>query len=192
MVPRRAREPELLDLIDSRPKTTYIGPLWRVVRDGRDPMQSSRAGGRWNMEETDALYTSLDANGAVAEIHFRWFQVEPVPPSRIQAKLHELTIEISNVVRFETLEELIPFGVDVSQYSSLNYLRTREIGDAAQFLGVKALIAPNARWPCLNLVVYDIDLDSLRMKDAHLIDWDKWRAETRVIRRSQGDASETA
>ncbi|HLY03085.1 MAG TPA: RES family NAD+ phosphorylase [Candidatus Cybelea sp.] len=178
-------------MIDSRPRTTYRGRIWRVVREGRDPMQFSRAGGRWTLEETDALYTSLDANGAVAEIHFRWWQVEPVPPSRIQAKLHELTIEISDVVRFDILDELVPLGVNVKEYSSLNYQRTREIGEATKFLGANALIAPNARWPCLNLIAYSLkNLDSLQILDAHLVDWDKWRAETRLIRRTKAGARE--
>lgn len=154
-------------------------------------MQFSRAGGRWNLQETDALYTSLDANGAVAEIHFRWWQVEPVPPSRVQAKLHELTIDLHDVIRFDSLDELAPFGVDANEYATLNYNRTREIGDAAQFLGVKALIAPSARWPCLNLVIYDLkDLDDLKLQNEQLIDWEKWRKETRVIRRTQTSAEE--
>ena len=107
---RRARDPQLLDLVDARPRTTFSGTVWRVVRQGRDPMQFSRAGGRWNLEETDALYTSLDANGATAEIHFRWWHVEPVPPSRIQANLHELTIEVNDVIRFDSLDELFALG----------------------------------------------------------------------------------
>jgi hypothetical protein len=155
-------------------------------------MQFSRAGGRWNPEDTDALYASLDANGAVAEIHFRWWSVEPVPPSRIQAKLHELTIEVTDVVRFDSIDELVPLGVDANEYGTLNYERTREIGDAARFLGAKALVTPSARWPCQNLVIYDVgDLEDLKLRNARLINWDKWRAETRVIRRSQTDAPDT-
>lgn len=159
-------------------------------------MQFSRVGGRWNMPETDALYTSLDANGAVAEIHFRWWQIEPVPPSRVQAKLHELAIEVNDVVRFDSIEELAPLGVVSNDYGTLNYDRTRAIGDVAQFLGVRAIIAPNARWPCLNLVLYELkDDDSLELRDAKAIDWDRWRVETRMIRRTQGaqkDAPQTA
>lgn len=190
--PRRARDPDLLDLVDSRPRVTYKGTIWRVVRDGRDPMQFSRAGGRWNIDETDALYTSLDANGAVAEIHFRWWHVEPVPPSRVQAKLHELTIEVSDVIRFDSISDLELLGINTNEYGTFNYERTREIGDAARFLGVKALITPSARWPCLNLVVYDLEnLDDLKLRSAQLIDWNKWRAETRLIRRSQTDDEET-
>lgn len=196
MIPRRARDPELLDLIDQHPRATYRGVIWRVVRAGRDPMQFSRVGGRWNMPETDALYTSLDANGAVAEIHFRWWQIEPVPPSRVQAKLHELAIEVNDVVRFDSIEELAPLGVVSNDYGTLNYDRTRAIGDVAQFLGVRAIIAPNARWPCLNLVLYELkDDDSLELRDAKAIDWDRWRVETRMIRRTQGaqkDAPQTA
>jgi hypothetical protein len=185
MIPRRARDPELLDLVDQCPRTTYRGTVWRVVRVGRDPTQFSRVGGRWNVRETDALYTSLDANGAAAEIHFRWWQVEPVPPSRVQVMLHELTIEINDVIRFNSMKELASLGVDLSAYETLSYDRTQAIGDAAKFLGVRALIAPNARWSFLNLVVYELqDNDYLERRHEQTVDWDRWRTETRMIRRS--------
>lgn len=123
----------------------------------------------------------------MAEIHFRWWQVESVPPSRVHAKLHEFAIEVNDVIRFDSIEGLTPLGVVVNYYSTLNYDGTREIGEAAQFLGVRALIAPNARWPCLNLVQYELKGDdNLELRDAQAIDWDKWRAERRMIRRTQG------
>jgi hypothetical protein len=183
---RRAREPELLDKLDALPRTEYIGRLWRVVREGREPLQASHIAGRWDMGVDDALYTSLDPNGAVAEIDFRLRQ-EPVFPSRFRAVLYELAVELHNVARFESVDELRPFGVDVDRYHTRLYHRTQEIGDAAQFLAFAALIAPNARWPCLNLVIYGVKADKIQVIKEQAIDWATWRAETRVIRRNKGD-----
>lgn len=140
------------------------------------------------MGVTDALYTSLDPNGAVAEIDFRLRQ-EPVFPSRFRAVLYELAVELNNVARFDTLDDLGPFGVDIDHYHTRLYHRTQEIGDAAQFLAFTALIVPNARWPCLNLVLYNLDAHKIRVLNQQPIDWGTWRAETRVIRRSKGDSS---
>ena len=184
MSERRAREPDLLDKLDAQPRTEYSGRTWRVVREGREPLQRSRIAGRWDMGVGDALYTSLDPNGAVAEIDFRLRQ-EPVFPSRFRVVLYELTVELHKVVRFDTIDDLRPLGVDADRYHTKLYHRTQEIGDAAQFLGFTALVAPNVRWPCLNLVIYDLEA-KLHVINQQAIDWDAWRAETRVIRRSKG------
>jgi RES domain len=181
---RRAREPDLLDELDALPRTEYIGRLWRVVREGREPLQSSHIAGRWDMGVDDALYTSLHPDGAVAENDFRLRQ-EPVFPSRFKAVLYELTVKLQNVARFDTVDDLRPFGVDPDRYHTKLYHRTQEIGDAAQFLAFTALVAPNARRPCLNLVIYDIKAHTIQVTKERAIDWDAWRAETRVGRRSK-------
>jgi hypothetical protein len=179
---RRSRDPDLLDKLDALPRTEYIGRLSRVVRQGRDPLQTSHIAGRWDMGADDALYMSLHPNGAAAEIDFRLRQ-EPVFPSRFRAVLYEIAVELRNVARFEAVDDLQPFGVDADRYRTKLYHRTQEIGDAAQFLAFTALIAPNARWPCLNLVIYDIKAHAIQVIKEQAIDWDAWRAETRVIRR---------
>ena len=188
MSERRARKPDLLDKLDALPRTEYIGRLWRVVREGREPLQASHIAGRWDMGVDDALYTSLDPNGAVAEIDFRLRQ-EPVFPSRFRAVLYELAVELHNVARFETVDDLRPFGVAVDRYHAILYHRMQEIGDAAQFLAFTALIAPNGRWPCLNLVIYDVKAQKIQVLKERAIDWGTWRAETRVIRRNKGDST---
>ena len=45
-------------------------------------------------------------------------------------------------------------GVEKARYQEVLYARTQEIGDAAYFLGFDGIIAPNARWPCLNLTLF--------------------------------------
>lgn len=183
MTERPARDPDLLDAIDDLPCVEYTGTVWRVVRDGREPLQPSHVSGRWDMGANDALYTSLDPDGAVAEIHFRLRQ-EPVFPSRFGAVLYTLHLSVAKVLRFETLEALRPLGVDVAEYHRVLYERTQQIGDAAQFLGRSALIAPNARWSCLNLVLYEIDSNKIDILQKEPVDWERWRARTAPIRRA--------
>jgi hypothetical protein len=180
---RPARDPDLLDAIDAVPCVDFAGNVWRVVREGREPLQPSHLSGRWDMGASDALYTSLDPDGAIAEIHFRLRQ-EPVFPSRFKAMLYTLQLSVGKVLRFDSLEALRRFGVDVAQYHRILYDRTQRIGDAAQFLGRSALIAPNARWSCLNLVLYEIDPNKIDILDKEPVDWDAWRARTAPIRRA--------
>ena len=57
--------------------------------------------------------------------------------------------------------------------------RTQEIADAAFFLGFDGLIAPSARWPCSNFVLFTDRippglLDLAKTSEAP-IDWSDWR-----------------
>jgi hypothetical protein len=62
-------------------------------------------------------------------------------------------------------------------YKEVNLSRTQEIGAAAEFLGCDGLIAPSARWPCDNLMLFPdrIAHDStLEVVESESVDWIKW------------------
>jgi RES domain-containing protein len=170
---RRARDPELIDALDARTRTTFDGTLWRVVREGRDPLEASRAGGRWDLGASDVLYTSMEPDCAIAEVEYHLSQ-QPVFPSRIRSAWHELRARVSSVIRLETIAELVDLGVDAARYREPLYERTREIGDAAAFLGCDALIVPSARWDCLNVVLFleAIELGRIEtLSGVRSVDW---------------------
>ena len=49
----------------------FDGIVWRVTWASRDPLARGTGGGRWHPAHAfEALYTSLDENGAMAEIYF--------------------------------------------------------------------------------------------------------------------------
>jgi RES domain len=174
---RRSRDPELLDLLDARPRTVFEGAAWRVVREGRDALDPSAGNGRWDMQAFNVLYTSLDLDGAIAEIEYH-LAMQPVFPSRLSSVVQELRVHLSSVIRFDTLEALASCGITTSEYSKPLCARTREIGDAAAFLGCDALIAPSARWNCLNLVCFT---DSMKEQPETIsnpipINWAQWRS----------------
>ncbi len=177
LTPRRARDPELIDALDGLQTSTFEGDVWRVVREGRDPLEASRAGGRWDLGVSDVLYTSTECNGAIAEVEYHLSQ-QPVFPSKIRSVVYKIRVRASVVIRLETLPELVALGVDVARYREPLYERTREIGDAAAFLGCDALVVPSARWNCLNVVIFIETLDSGNMElvtGPELIDWPTWR-----------------
>jgi hypothetical protein len=45
----------------------FTGPVWRAVREERDPSVGTPSSSRWCNGNFDVLYTSLEADGAVAE-----------------------------------------------------------------------------------------------------------------------------
>lgn len=176
MSDRRARDIELLDIIDAHEGITFEGDVWRIVREERDVLQGYAAGARWDPGTFDVLYTALAPEGALAEIHFHLSR-QPVFPSKLRSVLHRLTVRTSRTLKIADLEALEGLGVSRETYHSLAYERCQEIADAAQFLGFDGILAPSARWSCQNLVLFldRFEPDDLRLVDSAPVDWQAWR-----------------
>jgi len=166
------RDPDLLDALDAFDRVRWSGEIWRVVRRGRDPLQGSASGGRWDPTLFDVLYTSLDADGAVAEVHFQLSR-QPVFPSKIKYGLHRLRVRTSKTLRLKDLAAMVPLGVDPARYREVLYAPTQAIGDAAYFLGFDSIIAPNARWACNNLILFSDQIApaDLEVIESSEVDW---------------------
>jgi RES domain-containing protein len=139
-------------------------------------LQGSACGGRWDPTLFDVLYTSLDPDGAVAEVHFHLSR-QPVFPSKIKYGFHRIRVTTRKTLKLADLDSMIPLGVDPVRYREILYGPTQAIGDAAYFLGFDSIIAPNARWPCNNLIVFmdQIAPVDLEVMDSSDVDWAKWR-----------------
>jgi hypothetical protein len=182
----KPRDSKLIDALEAVPRESFEGPAWRVVKEGRDPEQCSAAGGRWDDETFDVLYTSLERDGAIAEMEFHLSRGQPVFPSRIRYSLHELKVIASGILNFQSKEDLRALGLDISKYGQLSYAereleypRTQEIAEVAHFLDSGGLVIPNARWPCANLVIFCDRVDAIaveKVRDHGIIDWATWRA----------------
>jgi RES domain-containing protein len=173
---RKPRDPSLLDALDAFDRVPYAGETWRVVRDGRDPLQGSASGGRWDPTLFDVLYTSLDTDGAVAEVHFHLTR-QPVFPSKIKYGLHRIRIRTAKTLRLKDLATMVLLGVDPARYREILYAPTQAIADAAYFLGFDSIIAPNARWSCNNLILFSDQIApaDLEVIESSEVDWTAWR-----------------
>ena len=173
---RKPRDRALLDALDAFDRVPYGGETWRVVREGRDPLQGSASGGRWDPTLFDVLYTSLDRDGAVAEVHFHLSR-QPVFPSKIRHGLHRIRVRTRKTLRLPDLNVMVSLGVDPGRYREILYEPTQAIGDAAYFLGFDGIIAPNARWSCDNLILFtdQIAPDDLEVIESSKVDWIEWR-----------------
>jgi hypothetical protein len=175
---RRVHDKDVLDALEAIGAQPFDGQVWRVTRSGRDPARGSAANGRWSPPgEFEVLYTSLERDGALAEIGHR-LSLEPIWPSRLVHKLHKLTIHAERVVRLPNLQTLQTLGVDTARYEKYDYSATQAIAAAAQFLGFDALIVPNARHRGLNLVGLLENLDpgaAVAIVPSEIVDWSDWR-----------------
>lgn len=90
-------------------------------------------------------------------------------------------MSLDSTLRFADLRGLEPLAVEASEYSTLLYERTQEIGDAAAFLGFDGIIASSARSPSLNLVLFvdHLQPDDFELVDSSRIDWQEWNRRRR-------------
>jgi hypothetical protein len=174
---RRARDVELLDALDAQTGVPFEGDVWRIVRAERDPLQGFASKARWDTGTFDVLYTSLERSGALEEIHFHLSR-QPVFPSKLQSVLHRISVRTRRTLKLADLAALTTLGIVPERYGELSYERSREIGDAAFFLGFDGMLAPSARWPCLNLMLFTERLgpDDLAVQESEPVDWALWRA----------------
>ena len=173
---RRARDLGLLDALEKHEGVSFEGDVWRIVRQDRDPLQGYPAGARWDPGTFDVLYTSLAREGALEEIHFHLSR-QPVFPSRISSILHRISVKTSRTLKLADVKALEKLGVPIDDFAGLDYARTQEIGDAASFIGFDGIIAPSARWPCQNLVLFTdrIEPADLTVSESAPVNWTDWR-----------------
>ena len=173
---RRPRDHRLLDAFGTLKPEPFEGVVWRALPDSREPLEGSSVRGRWSPGHFDVLYTSLEPDGAHAEVYFHLSR-QPVFSSELRYWLYELKVKTKETLRLANTEALLGLGVEEARYQEILYDRTQAISDAAQFMGFDGLIVPNARWDCLNLVFFvdAVDMEEIEIENKSEIDWVDWR-----------------
>lgn len=175
------RDNALIDALEAIEPVAFSGPVWRLVRDGRDPLQCSASGGRWDDGTFDVLYNSMLRTGALEEMRFHLMRGQPVMPSRVKYRMFEIGLELERTLQFLDLAALGKVGLNTETFGRLSYQqkndeypRTQEIGEVAHFLDFDGLIVPSARSDTKNLVVFCDKVETLHMsetKDHGIVDW---------------------
>jgi RES domain-containing protein len=178
---RKRRDNNLIDAIEAVEPVEFDGTTWRIVRDGRDPTQCSRSGGRWDDGSFDVLYTSQAREGAIAEMKFHLMRGQPVMPSRGKYRLFALDLTLGRALRLLDLDALAKIGLDTARYGQLSYdgraseyPASQDIGEVAHFLDYDGLVVPSARHPCLNVIAFcdRVPPDAITVRADHgVVDW---------------------
>lgn len=143
---------DLLARLDALPRVAFEGEVFRATRLSLDPRAASFNGGRWMPPDLAAvLYTSLEREGALAEIAFHWSRLTPQPTRPVL--VHRLRVAAQRALRL-LRADIGALGVPEADWSGINLPRTQAIGAAAHALGCDGLVVPSARWPCENLVLF--------------------------------------
>ena len=186
-MPSQRRDRELIDAIDALVAAPFEGTAWRITSEGRSPTNFASGGNRWDDGSFDVLYTSLEREGALAEMRFHLSRGQPVIPSKRSYHLHELRVQIRGVIDLTDWDLLSRFGVEEAKFGRLPYLKRdgeyaacQRIGEVVNFLGgddesePSGFMVPNARRAGTNLVILGsyVDADDLNhVKDHGPIDW---------------------
>ncbi len=140
-------------------------------------MAGGAGGGRWHPpNDFEALYASLEENGAMAEIYHHLSRAPVFSSSHVE--IHKLRISTLRTLIFPDIASLGPVGVDGEAFHRRDYTRMQPVGAAARFLDFDGLIVPSAQWPCSNLVLFPDrleNLDLLAVEETRGVNWPAWR-----------------
>lgn len=169
----------LVDQLDGLPKTTFSNEVYRATRLSLDPLAFSTNGGRWAPRgKVAVLYTSLQRDGALAEVVYYWTQLTPI--RNIPMALHRIQLKLDQSLRL-IKTDLPTLGIALDDYNSTNYKRTQEVGAAVNFLGCDGLIVPSARWKGENLVIFSDNFNLANplevVETENGVQWQAWARE---------------
>ena len=130
-------DPDLLDRLSSLQYESFEGEAFRATRINADPIAASLSSGRWSPPTTAnmdvaILYTSLDRDGAIAEVASFLAELTPVPGPR-QIKVSRLAVSTTHTMRL-VQAELPDLGVDLARYGEKDYAQTRKLVQHWRFL----------------------------------------------------------
>ncbi|WP_108260251.1 RES family NAD+ phosphorylase [Mangrovicoccus ximenensis] len=155
------RDAALLDALEAIEPVIFDAPVWRLVREGRDPLQCSASGGRWDDASFPVLYTSMTEAGALEEMRFHLMRGQPVMPSKVRYEMFRIGLALDRALQFLDIAALATAGLRTEHFGRLSYAerqgeypRTQQIGEAAHFLDFDGLIVPSARSEARNVVVF--------------------------------------
>ena len=191
-------DPDLLDRLSAFGSERFEGEVFRATRTNADPVAASISGGRWAPPPDgntghSVLYTSLERDGALAEVASFLVELTPVPGPR-PIKVTRLAVGTARTIRL-VRADLGGLGVDLARFGERDYDRTQKIGAALVFLGFDGLIAPSARWSCDNLMIFGDNhalTEKLEAVDEELVEWRAWAQTHGMLAHVSNASRETA
>ena len=171
---------DLVDRLSELATERFEGEVFRATPIGADPTAPSISGGRWAPPPEDTpgiyvLYSSLERDGAIAEVASLLANLTPIPGPR-PIKVTRLAVATAQTLHLARAN-LTTLGVDLTRYGERDYAQTQKIGAAVAFLGLDGLIAPSARWPCDNLMIFTENhalKDRLEPSGEEQVEWKAW------------------
>ena len=151
MIPHRPFDPSLLDAIEQN-VGEWSGTAYRQVFEGTDVLRANIRGGRWNPPEVEAVYCSLHARTAAAEVdHLIARQPVPIRTPRIT---HTLSVTLASVADLRDLATLESNDITSDMMMGEDLSVPQLVGGAVNWLQCAGMLIPSARDAGDNLVIF--------------------------------------
>jgi RES domain-containing protein len=151
-------EAELVALVDALGASAVETVAFRHVSVGTNPRSGTGArihGGRWNPPNSFAtLYLALDRETVVAEFERAAQRQGLTPDQFLPRELHEFEARLSAVLDLTAAEARQRLELADADLRSDDPTRCREIGEAAHYVGLEAVMAPSAAGRGIVLAVF--------------------------------------
>ncbi len=148
---------QLLEALDRLSPEAFSESCARTYRADRDPLSgegAARHGGRYNPVGVQTLYLGKPESVAVAE-HVSPFERRRLrfpPPGRFVVA--EIQVDLDRVVNLTNSDTIAALGMTQGELVSSQHGDLPHIGEAANYLGFDAVVAPSARARGLNIAIY--------------------------------------
>lgn len=165
----------LVDAVDRLEPVAFAGDLFRHVAAGRHPLSGAGArsqGGRWNPPQSFATLYLADRKATVEAEFRRMAQRQGLDPSQfLPRRIYRLAVELQAIVDL-TRTEFVSWELADLDLASDDLAATQAVGEAAQYLGREAILAPSAAGEGRVLAVFiDRLLPESRVVD---VDFEVW------------------
>jgi RES domain-containing protein len=165
----------LVDAIDRLEPIAYAGGVFRHVASGRHPLSGAGArsvGGRWNPPQSFATLYLADSKATVEAEFQRMAGRQGLDPAQfLPRRIYRLGVELQAVVDMTQPASLMPALAELD-LSADDLSAAQAVGEAAQYLGREAILAPSATGSGLVLAVF---IDRLLPESrVEAIDFEEW------------------
>lgn len=144
-------DPGLLDQIERLGTERFDRHVWRHMFNEFPPELANTRGARWNPSGTSAIYTSLEADTALAEAQHA-IDSQPLRPRPRRRVLYELHVTLDTVVNL-TEDRYKQVGLTEADLISDDFDACQRVGGAVAWLGYDGLLVPSARAAGGNVVI---------------------------------------
>jgi RES domain-containing protein len=145
----------LEEILASLERRAWSGQVFRLMLGDYPPHRENTLGARWNSPDLAAIYVSLAAETAVAEIEYNLKRQPRRAKPGVRKTLYEIEVSLGAVVDLdEVLPELSRIGIDHAQLFADDLKASQEIGRLVAWFGADGLLVPSARAAGKNLVIY--------------------------------------
>ncbi len=165
----------LVGALDRLEPVSYAGEVYRHVAAARHALSGAGArslGGRWNPPQSFATLYLADSKATVEAEFRRMVSRQGLHPGAfLPRRIHRIAVVLGEVVDL-TQQDSLPAPLADLDFSADELASTQAVGEAAQYLGCEAILAPSAAGEGNVLAVFiDRLLPDSRVED---VDFEVW------------------